>query len=113
MKIAFIDCLSGISGDMTLGALIDCGVPLQHIEEEISHLGLSDYKIKTRKVIKNHIEATKVDIEFNQDKQPDRKYPAIVQMINESRLKLSIKQRALEAFHCLGEAEARIHGRKI
>ena len=98
---------------MTLGALIDSGVPLEHIEKEIAQLGLSDYQIRSRKVIKNHIEATKVDIDFNQAGQPDRKYPAIVSMIKNSGLKPSIKQKSLEAFQCLGEAEARIHGRKL
>ena len=113
MKIVFLDCISGISGDMTLGALIDSGVPIDHLEKEIARLGLSDYRINTKKKIVNHIEATKVDIEFDVARQPDRKYPNIVALIEKSQLSLSVKEKSLEAFRCLGLAEARIHGKKL
>ncbi len=47
MKIAIIDCFSGISGDMTLGALIDAGVPVDYLTSEIKKLGINDFEIKT------------------------------------------------------------------
>ena len=43
MRIAYFDCFSGISGDMTLGALVSCGVPPDYIEKEIKKLGLKNY----------------------------------------------------------------------
>ena len=45
MRIAYLDCPSGISGDMTLGALVDAGVPLDHLNEAIGSLGVPGVKL--------------------------------------------------------------------
>lgn len=113
MKIAYLDCISGISGDMTLSSLVACGVPVSYLESEIKKLGLQNYGINFSTIIKNHIEACKVDIIFEESKQPDRTYKNIVKLIQDSGLKKSIKERSIEAFTILGIAEAKIHGVKL
>lgn len=110
MKIAYLDCISGISGDMTLSSLVACGVPVSYLESEIKKLGLQNYSINFSTITKNHIEACKVDIIFDESKQPDRTYKSIVKLIQDSGLKKSIKERSIEAFTILGKAEAKIHG---
>ena len=109
MKIAIIDCFAGISGDMTLGALINAGVPVDYLTTEIQKLGLSDFEIKVQKTQRHHIFATKVDVKFDEKNQPERKYLSIKSMIEESRLSETVKNKSLEAFKILGEAEAKIH----
>lgn len=113
MKIAIIDCFAGISGDMTLGALIDAGVPVEHVTSEIQKLGLSDFEIKKHKTQRHHISATKVDVLFDEKNQPERKYLSIKSMIDESGLSESVKSKSLEAFKILGEAEAKIHDKEL
>ena len=110
MKIAYLDCISGISGDMTLSSLVACGVPVAYLESEIKKLGLHNYSIDFSPIIKNHIEACKVDIIFDESNQPDRTYKSIVKLIQDSGLKKSINERSIEAFTILGKAEAKIHG---
>ena len=48
MKIAYFDCFSGISGDMCLGALVDAGVPLKHIEKELKKIPVKGYRLESR-----------------------------------------------------------------
>jgi pyridinium-3,5-bisthiocarboxylic acid mononucleotide nickel chelatase len=113
MEIAIIDCFAGISGDMTIGALIDAGVPVKHITSEIKKLGLSNFEIKVQKTQRHHISATKVDIVFNEKKQPERKYLSIKKMIEVSGLSEDVKVKSVNAFKILGEAEAKIHDKDL
>jgi len=113
MKIAVLDCFSGISGDMMLAALIDSGVPLDHLKEEIAKLGLEGFQINTTKTTKNYITASQVSISYDESLQPDRRYRNIVSLISESALATKVKENALAAFRLLGEAEARIHGQDL
>jgi pyridinium-3,5-bisthiocarboxylic acid mononucleotide nickel chelatase len=53
MKLAYFDCFSGISGDMTLGALVDAGVPLEQLRGELAELGVPGWEISAEKVWKN------------------------------------------------------------
>src|ERR1041384_7759030 len=61
MRIAYLDCSSGISGDMFLGALIDAGVPAKLFEETVAALHI-DAQLKIEKVVRAGIAATKVDV---------------------------------------------------
>ena len=62
MKIAYFDCFAGISGDMALGALLDCGVPLEALREGLSSLPVSDWEIFAQPITKNSIHAQQVRI---------------------------------------------------
>lgn len=109
MKIAYFDCISGISGDMILGALLDLGLPLESLRQELSALGISGYEIKCDKVFKNGFRATKCDVIVSDDVH-ERHFSDIKDIINHSRLSEKIRQRALDVFHRLAEVEAEIHG---
>ena len=113
MNVVIIDCFSGISGDMTLASLLDIGVPLSIIEDELKNLELGEFQIKVSKTERNHITATKVDVKFDTTNQPHRHYSDIVEMIDKSKLSKEVKRKALGAFELLGKAEAKIHGRDI
>ena len=60
MTLAYFDCFSGISGDMTLGALVDAGVSIDALRAELAKLNLPGYELKAEKVKRSGIAATKV-----------------------------------------------------
>lgn len=57
MKVAYFDCFAGASGDMIMGALIDCGVPVSHLKTELEKLDLKGYKIEALKAEKKVLQA--------------------------------------------------------
>ena len=62
LKIAYLDCFSGISGDMCLGALVDAGVSLKKLLRELEKIPLKGYEVRVRKVKRAGITATKADV---------------------------------------------------
>src|SRR3954469_14277517 len=104
MRVAHFDCFSGISGDMTLAALIDAGVDLEAIEAGLASLGLP-IRIEVEKVKRNGIAATYVNIDAP-DQETHRHLPEVEEIVG--RGKLSDRQRALamKIFRRLAEAEA-------
>jgi pyridinium-3,5-bisthiocarboxylic acid mononucleotide nickel chelatase len=120
MKLLYLDCFAGISGDMFLGALLDLGLPEDRFRKELSKLDLPDYHFSMRRVIKQNISATKFDCEQehheheheheHEYQHEHRGYAEIVKLIEASALTESVKRRALRLFRRIGEAEAKIHG---
>ncbi|MBA3060228.1 MAG: nickel pincer cofactor biosynthesis protein LarC [Nitrospirae bacterium] len=118
MKIAYFDCSSGISGDMCLGALIDAGVPVTKLEDELRKLRVKGYELKVKKVKRSGFTATKADIvivesssRISRDKvQSSKKWKDIERIIKASSLSESVKQKGLKIFKRLFEAETKVHG---
>jgi uncharacterized protein (TIGR00299 family) protein len=109
MKLAYFDCFSGISGDMTLGALVDAGVPLDHLRSELLALDVSGWQISAERVWKNGISATHVSV-LTEETHKHRSLTTILEIFENSRLTSSIKSRASAIFQKLAEAEASVHG---
>jgi uncharacterized protein (TIGR00299 family) protein len=108
MKYAYFDCFSGISGDMTLGALLDAGVPVEHLRTELQRLNLPGWELTTEKVWKNGMAATYAKVRA-QDTSTHRSLSTILDIIEKSNLSLAVKDRAAGIFKKLGEAEAAVH----
>jgi pyridinium-3,5-bisthiocarboxylic acid mononucleotide nickel chelatase len=108
MKIAYFDCFSGISGDMTLGALVDCGVEIASIERELRHLKLPDWQISAEKVKRGALFATQVKVETHEHHH-HRGLSDIRRMIEQAGLAPRVKARAVQIFERLGTAEAKVH----
>src|SRR5687768_16055813 len=85
MKIAYLDCASGISGDMTLGALVDAGVDLGKVNEGIASLGLPGVRLTTAEVKKKGFRATQLTVE-HEPEHAHRHLHHIVGMIEKSQL---------------------------
>src|SRR5215831_6664948 len=113
MRMAYFDCFAGISGDMTLGALVDVGVDLALLREELTKLPVSGYNLEAKAVKRGGFRGTKVDVIVDEQAQPPRRYTDIVAMISDSTLEAAIKKGALDIFRRLGEAEARLHGEPL
>lgn len=109
MKIAYFDCFSGISGDMTLGALVDAGCNLAEMEVHLRRLPVPGWKISSEKVVRRGFRATQVKVEAS-DPQRHRSLSDILQLIERAGLPLPIAERASRIFRRLGEAEALVHG---
>jgi len=108
MKYAYFDCFSGISGDMTLGALLNAGVPVEQLRAELQGLGLPGWDLSTEKVWKNGVAATYAKV-CAQDTQTHRSLSTILGIIEKSTLAPSVKEPAAAIFKKLGEAEAAVH----
>src|SRR5260221_10588604 len=108
MKLAYFDCFSGISGDMTLGALVDAGCGVEHLRTELRGLEVPGWELSAEKVWKNGMAATYVKVK-TEDQQKHRSLSAILYILQKSRLARSVRERAASIFTKLGEAEARVH----
>mgnify|MGYP001564565905 CR=1 FL=1 len=108
MRTAYFDCFSGISGDMTLGALIDAGLSLKELKSYLSKLPIDNYGITAKKVKKNGIAATKVDV-IVKGRQTERRLSDITRIINKSKLDKPIKEDSIKIFERLARAEAKVH----
>ena len=111
-RVLYFDCFSGISGDMTLGALIDAGLPLDDLRRSLGSLALGDVELRADKVLRTGVSATKFSVVEPEHEKPahaHRHLPKIFKMIDESALKPEGRDRAKAMFQRLGEAEAAIH----
>jgi pyridinium-3,5-bisthiocarboxylic acid mononucleotide nickel chelatase len=109
MKIAYCDAFSGISGDMTVGALLHLGVSLDALCGELKKLPLSGYQLHQTERELSGIRAVKFHVEVN-DPLHERSFRAIARMLRESPLGARVKETALRIFTVLAEAEGRVHG---
>ncbi|MEW6001933.1 MAG: nickel pincer cofactor biosynthesis protein LarC [Nitrospirota bacterium] len=111
MKIAYLDCSSGISGDMCLGALVDAGVSLKRLEGELKKIPLKGYRLSAKKVKRAGIASTKVEVTtLNFEVLTSKKWEDIEKIIKTSSLHRDIKQKGLKTFEELFRAEAKVHG---
>ena len=140
MRIAYLDCFSGISGDMFLGALVDAGVPAKLLEDTVAALNIGA-RLEVSRVLRGGISATKVDVYANGEKDLPREeflnqhahhhehehnhtHPHddhshgrgltdITRIITQSDINPAAKATAIRIFEALGEAEAEIHATSI
>lgn len=111
MKIAYFDCFAGASGDMILGALLDAGLPIEHLQNEIAKLQLSHYELKVEKVVKKGIGGSQAHVIINQDHHDHhhRHLSDILEIIESCSLSSFVKERSSAIFVRLAEAEAKVH----
>ena len=109
MRIAYLDCPSGISGDMTLGALVDAGVDLDLIRAGVDSLKLPSCRLVSSEVKRKGFRGTHVVVE-HEPEHAHRHLHHITDMIDASQLTQRQKDLAKRIFTRLGEAEAKVHG---
>jgi uncharacterized protein (TIGR00299 family) protein len=113
MNIAFIDCFSGISGDMFLGALVDCGLPRKLLKQELAELSLSPYTISFTSEQRMHISGCRIHIKTDKKHHPHRSLTAIKRIITQSRLNQNVKHLSISVFERLAHVESKIHRTKV
>ncbi len=116
MKLAYLDCPTGIAGDMCLGALADAGVPLDYLMAKLKGLGIEqEYQLRTESVHRNGQRATKVYVDLSADDHHDvhhheRHLPEIEQLITAANLPSRAEAWSLAVFRQLAAAEGAVHG---
>ena len=111
MKIAYFDCFAGISGDMTLGALIGAGADPERLREGLAGLGVGGYRIEVGKRMTGPIEATDVRVILDDaHHHHHRRLKDIRKMIRGAKLSDRVKLTAERIFLRLAEAEGKVHG---
>ena len=113
-KILYYDASAGISGDMNLAALVGLGVDFRYLCTELEKLNLAgEFKLERKSVLKNGIAATKIDVVPLKSQPYARSYADIKQILENSNLSQSCKQRAGAIFRTVAEAEAKVHGTDV
>lgn len=108
-RVLFIEPNSGISGDMMIGALLDLGFSFETLRETLSLLPLDGYQLSAQKCNRSGIQATKFDVHARHE-HSHRSFADIRAMIESSGLSPWIREKSIDAFRRLAEAEGKIHG---
>ena len=108
MIIAYIQPIGGASGDMILGALIDLGMPLDHLESELSKLNVNGYRLEARQETRNEMRGTylKISMKGNTRYSPGQ----LLEIVERSSLSDPVKHQSCLVLNALWLAECRVHG---
>jgi len=109
-RLVYFDGASGASGDMILGAVVDLGLPLGRLREDLASLPLSGYRLEATRVSRSGLAATKVDVLVDEVKPVHRHLGDIVRLLEQSDLPVEVKEEAEALFVRLAEAESAVHG---
>jgi uncharacterized protein (TIGR00299 family) protein len=110
--IAYLDCFSGISGDMLLGAMVDIGLSIGDLRADLSRLPLKRYEIAAERVTRGGIMGTLVTIK-SEEAHVRRGLRDILALIGAADLPGEVISRAGRTFERLAAAEARVHGSTV
>lgn len=110
MKQAYLDCSSGMSGDMFLAALLDAGLAPERLFTELKKIPLGFYEFKRTRAVRGGLVGTLVDIRVP-GQQPERHLGDIERVLQESTLAETVKNQALKIFGRLAEVEGKLHNR--
>jgi hypothetical protein len=109
MRILYLDCFSGISGDMCLSSLLDLGVPLDLLKQVVAQLGV-DILLEAGRVSKKGIQATRLKVSSTSDHPAGRSLRSLQEILRQSSLPAAIREQTGAALMRLAEAEAGVHG---
>src|SRR5438132_13602982 len=98
MRIAYFDCFSGISGDMTLGALLACGVDEERLRSELAKLKLPGWNLNVAQTSRNGMGATDVTVNLTEAQGHGRHLHHIEEILNASEIGPPTRQKALAVF---------------
>jgi pyridinium-3,5-bisthiocarboxylic acid mononucleotide nickel chelatase len=109
--VAYLDCFSGISGDMLIGALLDAGAPLERVRSRLATLPLGGYELTATPATAHGLRGTAVHVRLDgSGSQAPRGLAAVEAVIQSGSLPHRARERALRVFRRLAEAEAHVHG---
>lgn len=116
MKTIYFDCFSGVSGDMIIASLIDLGLDINFLKNELEKLNLKNYEIEAKKIIKGGIAATKFNIiDYKNTKKTAKPFflSDFNKLIDNSKLDDEIKNKIKKIFLIIANAESKVHGKQI
>jgi uncharacterized protein (TIGR00299 family) protein len=107
-RIGYLDCFSGMAGDMLLGAIIDAGLDPETLRAGLASLGISGYSLTVKAVTRAGVGGTRVEV-LTAGPQPARRLNDILGLLDASDLPSAVRHKAHLAFSALAQAEARVH----
>lgn len=113
MRIAILDPAAGISGDMTLGALVASGLETSWVQGLPARLGVGPVGVAVERVMRSGIAATKVTFDIGEsdpDAHHGRSIGALIDVVRGAEVSDRVRETAIRAFRLLGEAEGAVHG---
>jgi len=118
MNTAYLDCFSGVSGDMLLGALLDAGLPEAHLREVLAALPLHGFTLSVERKTVQGFAATRVTVEcdshdHHSHEHEHRHLAEISSLLSKAAIPAQVRDKALAVFTRLAEAEAAVHGTTI
>jgi uncharacterized protein (TIGR00299 family) protein len=111
MKIAYLDCFSGISGDMFLGALLDVGLSIEELKHRLQTLPLRGYRIEVKREARNRLFGNQFHVILEKEQTMPRNLEAIRGIIQKGELSKAVKDKSIEIFEALAQVEGKIHNR--
>ncbi len=108
-RLAYIDCVGGVAGDMLLGALLDAGADADLVRSGLARLGIEDLEVRIGRARRGPLDAARVEVVGPPD-QPPRGPREVRELIEGARLPPRARERALTTFDRLAVAEGRVHG---
>jgi len=107
-QLAYLDCSSGVSGDMLVSALLDTGLPFDWLRSELRKVSVGAYEIGVQRVLRSGLAGTHLTFDIPQE-QPHRHLHQIEELLAKSDLPESVRARACRIFNRLAEVEGRLH----
>ncbi len=112
MQIAYFDCFSGISGDMTLGALLDAGAELSAVQAAIASMNVGEVRLSVSNTSKRGFRGKLLTIEHPPE-HSHRTLRDILALLRRAKITPGAKELAIRLFERIGRAEAKVHGTTI
>ncbi|MGD9497053.1 MAG: nickel pincer cofactor biosynthesis protein LarC [Armatimonadota bacterium] len=119
MRVAYLEPIGGLSGDMMLGALVDCGLAVEALGETVRALGIAEeVAVSARPAVKSGIAATKVDVhahghhghhDYGHGHHHGRSAAELIAIVEAADLDAAVIERSVAIIRRLAEAEARVH----
>jgi len=112
MRLAYFDCIAGISGDSALGAIVDTGIDLEELQAHLATLPLEPFELEVEQVDERGVLATRVGVRGS-GSGIIRTYPSVRALLDASDLPEAALHLAHRIFRRYAEAEARVHRREV
>jgi len=110
VRIAYLDCFSGISGDMMIGALIDAGFPIDELKRGLQGLPLEGYTVEATREERNHLFGTRFKVHVSRTPHPHRRFSDIKDLLHAGDLSPDVRDKSIAIFETIAVEEGKIHG---
>lgn len=110
MRVAYLDMVGGVSGDMLLGALVDVGLSLEDLRNTLEQLDTGGFELSASQVMRGGVRATLVQVDLDEAGKRVRHWDEFERLISASSLPAKVKKSALDVFELLAKAESAAHG---
>ncbi|MGD9032337.1 MAG: nickel pincer cofactor biosynthesis protein LarC [Desulfobacteraceae bacterium] len=109
MKVAYLDCFSGISGDMLLGALLDAGLDFETVRKALGTLPLDGYSLEMKREERGRLFGTLFLVKMEKERQKHRGLKDIAKIIRAGGLSQEVQNRSIQIFESIAQEEGKIH----